>query len=88
MAKLIQQPHVIVDATLQINESEMRALQALFCYGVQNLLDTFYENLGKAYLEKHEAGLRQLAAGVDRDIPGILKRIDAARAEFLKGGAA
>jgi hypothetical protein len=86
MAKLAQQPIVTVAAALTVNEAEMRALEALFCYGVDSLLEVFYEHLGKAYMTPHESGLRSLAEGVRRDVPPILRRTDNARAEFNKAG--
>lgn len=49
---------------LIINESELKALDALFCYGIDNFLKIFYSQMGRSYLEPHEKGIRSLAATV------------------------
>lgn len=53
---------VDVDLTFHIviTEAQMRALDALAGYGTDEFLKCFYEKMGKAYLEPHEKGLRQL----------------------------
>lgn len=57
---------VKVKALMELNESELRALDALVGYGVQPFLKVFYEKLGKAYLGPHEDGLRSLFANIER----------------------
>lgn len=68
MAKLIQRPVIEAHATITLNEAEMGALDALAGYGTDTFLRVFYKEMGKSYLEPHEAGLRSLfeAAGACR----------------------
>ncbi len=65
---------VVVTATFTINEDEMAALEALQGYGVDKFLSIFYNELGKAYLGPHEAGMRSLLESVHEQVPQILKR--------------
>lgn len=83
MAQIVQKPNVEVSATMQFNEAELRALDALVGYGADPFLAVFYENLGKAYMQPHEAGLRSLFESVREAVPGILRRTDDARAVFV-----
>lgn len=46
--------------TVELNESELGALDAIFGYGVEPFLITFKKNLGAAYVEKYEDGVRSL----------------------------
>lgn len=79
MAEIVQKPRVEVSATMQFNEAELRALDALVGYGADAFLKVFYEKLGKAYMQPHEAGLRTLFESVRQTVPGILRRTDDAR---------
>lgn len=85
MATLEQRPTVQVEMTLRLTEPEARALLALTVYGTAQFLRVFYAQLGRAYLEPHEAGLASLFAGVGESVPPILRRADAARAAFVRG---
>lgn len=82
MAQFKEQPKVEVTTQLTLNESELRALDALVGYGVDPFLKVFYEQMGKSYLQPHEAGLRELFKTVRSNVPGILHRIDSARKAF------
>jgi hypothetical protein len=82
MALISQKPTVQVQATFQLDEEEMRALDALAGYGTEVFLKTFYEKLGREYLEPHENGLRKLFKTVRDAIPAILERADEARKAF------
>lgn len=76
-------PTIAVDITIRLTESEARALDALAGYGVDSFLEVFYK-LGRAYMEPHEGGLRSLFCAIrgHGGIPGVLSRIDDARAVF------
>lgn len=50
--------------TLVLNEEEIRAIDALTGYGIESFLKVFYERLGRAYLQPHEAGLRSFFESV------------------------
>lgn len=74
---------VVVEATLTISELEMRALDALFGYGVEPLLKVFYEHLGQHYMRPYADGLRTLAEVVRHgEVQLILKRAESARRAF------
>ena len=82
MAQIIQKPKVEASATMLFGEEELAALDALVGYGVDPFLKVFYEKMGKAYLEPHEAGLRTLFASIRETVPGILNRARDARMVF------
>lgn len=62
--------HLIVDmkVTLELNEREANALDALVGYGTDAFLKVFYEHMGKAYLQPHEAGLRALFEKITSEV--------------------
>ena len=82
MAQVTQQPKVEVTTQFTVTEVELRALDALAGYGDDAFIKVFYEHLGKAYMQKHEAGLRQFLQSVRNFAPGIIHRTDAARKAF------
>ena len=81
--KLEQRPRVELTMTMVLTEEEARALDALAGYGVDAFVKSFYEFLGKHYMEPHEEGLRTFLEGC-RDIGGFLTRTDNARKAFDK----
>ena len=79
----VQGKHEIqLRVTLSLTEPEARALEALACYGTDDFLKTFYEKMGKSYLEPHEAGLRLLFESINANLPRVLKAADDARKYF------
>lgn len=60
--KVVNKP--VVEAVLTIEEA--KALQALLCYGVDNLTEVFYKHLGETYLKPNEGGLHTLKTKLDR----------------------
>lgn len=82
MSRLIQQPRVEVSATIKLTETELRALEALAGYGTDNFLEVFYKQMGKHYLQPHEAGIRTLFDVIRSDLNPILHRTDAAKKAF------
>lgn len=81
--RIVQRPAVEASVTLQLREEEMRALEALTGYGIKGFLEVFYAKMGKHYLEPHEQGLRSLFDVIQRELPPILARADAARTAFV-----
>lgn len=79
MAKFTR-TRTVVEATavLELSEDELAAIDALTGYGIESFLKVFYEKLGKAYMEPHEAGLRSFFEGV-RGAGTIVKHAEAAR---------
>lgn len=82
MSRLRQAPSLDVKVTLELNEDEIRALDALAGYGANAFLEVFYKQMGKAYLQPHEAGLRSLFNVIRSDLPPIMNRAKAARTAF------
>ena len=82
MAKLIVKPKLDLNVALELNEEEIRALEALVCYGTDPFLEVFYKNMGAAYLKPHEKGLRSLFESIKLNLPSIIDRIKAARKVF------
>ena len=82
MSRLTQVPTVEVSATIKLNESELRALEALVGYGTDSFLKVFYGQMGKTYMQPHEAGLRSLFTVIRSDLNPILARADAAKKAF------
>ncbi|WP_269501047.1 hypothetical protein [Burkholderia sp. IMCC1007] len=82
MANIAPRATVEVRARMDFSENELRALEALTGYGIHSFLEVFYTKLGKAYMQPHEAGLRELFASVNAHVPPILRRADAAREAF------
>jgi hypothetical protein len=59
MAKLQHlRPRIVVDATITLDYAELKALDALTGYGVEKLIEHFYQHMGRAYLEPYEHGFR------------------------------
>ena len=86
MAKIKGSAALQVTAEFTFSEAELRALDALVGYGDDAFLKAFYENLGRHYMEPHEAALRSLFESIREQVPPILHRAHEARKAF-KGGA-
>lgn len=84
MAEIKGHASVETKITMQFTEQESRALDALVGYGTDAFIKVFYEHLGKAYMEKHELGLRSFFKSVRDYVPGVLTRADAAQAAFYE----
>jgi hypothetical protein len=85
MAKIDCRPTIEARITLNLSEDEAAALDALAGYGTDSFLDVFYKNMGRAYLEPHEKGLRSLFESVQRGdagVGGFLRQAAEARAVF------
>ncbi|MCA8226165.1 hypothetical protein [Burkholderia vietnamiensis] len=82
MAKITGRATLDMRADFTLDEEEMRALDALVGYGADAFLKVFYANLGRAYMEPHEKGLRRLFDSVSQEIKPILGRAKAAREAF------
>ena len=83
MSRLLQNPSLDVKVMLELNEDEIRALDALAGYGVEGFLKVFYKEMGQHYLRPHEAGLRSLFNVIRSDLPPIMRRAKAARTAFV-----
>ena len=84
MAKIEGRSTIGVAVVLVLTEAEAGALDALAGYDTDAFIKTFYEKMGRAYLEPYEVGLRSLLDSV-RDTSGIrlvLSRLRDARLVF------
>lgn len=80
MAK-VHRAHVKAELTvlLELNESEVRALDGIFGYSVDSFLKVFYEKMGRAYVEPHEKGVRSLHETVRQILAGPIAALDDAK---------
>ena len=70
---------VTVVATLDLDEQQLGALDALAGYGDEAFLNVFYAQLGRAYLQPYEKGLRSLFATIRTTVPKALSDVRLAR---------
>lgn len=76
MENFVVKIDVEVKASMVLSEIELRALDALVGYGVEPFLKVFYSQMGKHYLQPHEAGLRALFKNIGQTTPGPLRQAD------------
>ncbi len=79
MAKAVTKPTISVAVTIEINESEARALDALAGYGDNEFIKMFYSSLGKHYMQPYEDGLRSFLKTIRSAVAPALNDVDAAR---------
>lgn len=82
MAIVQGRPTVELHITIQLSESEARALDAMAGYGDDQFVKAFYEKLGKAYMHDHEGGLRSFLTSMRSELPQWLGRARNARDAF------
>ncbi len=70
---------VSVLATLELNEGELHALNAIVSYGADQFLMAFYKHLGETYLKRHETSLRTLFQKIQQELPPVLKAVSESR---------
>jgi len=71
-------------ATITFGESELRALDALTGYGIDQFLKVFYDKLGVTYMKPHEQGLRDLFATINPPVGEALNQVDKVRETLRK----
>lgn len=82
MAKLEAKTKLELSVSFTVNESELRALDALAGYGDEAFLEMFYKTLGEAYMKPHEAGMREFLKSIRTVASPILSQTDKARKAF------
>lgn len=82
MANASPGPTIDMVLTVTLSEAEVRAFDALVGYGDDVFLKVFYAHLGKAYMEPHEQGLRELFKSMRGHCADAIGRVDAARKAF------
>lgn len=78
--KIKSTSNINVQITLNLNETEARALELMTSYGTREFLNAFYAGLGKYYLQPFEEGVTSLFETVKRELPAHLKKADDVRA--------
>lgn len=68
--------------TLELTESEARALNELTKYGAKAFLEVFYTHLGKSGLQPFENGVKALFNTASTQLPQHFNRIDKTRKVF------
>ncbi len=68
-----------ITATLTLNESQLRALEALASYGDDAFLKAFYIKLGRHYMQPFERDLRELFSLIRSEVPTALRGIKQSR---------
>jgi hypothetical protein len=79
MAKFSNKIEVTTKYTVELSESELRALYDISMYGTENFLNAFYTTLGKHYLKQNEAGLVSLFESIRNEIPNLINSADQIR---------
>lgn len=82
MAKLEAKTKLDLSVSFTVNESELRALDALAGYGDDAFIQMFYKNLGEAYMKPHEAGMREFLKSIRSVASPVLSQTDKARKAF------
>lgn len=82
MARMTQKPYVGIDVYLTLSEHEARALSLLASYDHGSVAKVFADNLSPDFTSKHRLGIMEFLEAVKRDIPPMLRRLDAAREVF------
>lgn len=82
MSRFITKARIEVSASINLTESELRALEALASYDVEQFLKFFYGNIGTHALKPHESGIRSLFAAVRSEVPALLQSFSQARKAF------
>lgn len=65
-----------ITVTIILNESELRALDAMLGYGKEAFLSCFYSKCGTYYLKPHENGVNSLFDKLKKDTSTALQIID------------
>lgn len=88
MAKLTARSVVTISVAFEVDESEARALDAMSGYGDDAFVKAFYDNLGKAYMQEHEAGLRRFLSTIRNVVGPALSQVDEARILLMNAAKA
>ena len=75
--KIDGRPTLHLEIVISLTETEARALDAIAGYDTEAFLKVFYSEMGAAYLQPHEEGLRSLFSAIRNSsgISSILSRM-------------
>lgn len=85
MAVIEGRAQLTATITIALTEAEAGALDALAGYDIEAFIKTFYEKMGKAYLQPYESGLRSLFRSLqdgDCGVRAVIRRASEAREVF------
>ena len=74
MEKVNSTSQMEFNVVLKLTEQEASALHAITVYGSKEFLNTFYEKLGKSYLEPFSSGLVSLFDNINKELPKHLTK--------------
>lgn len=83
MSKILAKSKLEFSITLELDEQQARALNAITVYGTKQFLDVFYKHLGSVYLKPYEQGFQSLFNLIKSELPSKLTEVDEVR-DFLK----
>jgi hypothetical protein len=70
---------VKITATLELTEGQLRALNAMICYGDDAFLKAFYVKLGTHYMKPFERDLRDLFTQLRNKVPSAIEEVSSIR---------
>lgn len=79
MAIVTNRVSLTFTSTITLTEVEMRALEALVCYGDEAFIKAFKENLGSCYIENHTDGLISFFDTVRKQVLPAVHQVDKSR---------
>jgi len=74
--------NVEITAEICFNECELRALDALAGYGIEQFLEVFYSKLGTHYMKPYERNLRELFIKINQTVPDAIKSVEDVRKQL------
>ena len=83
MAQLEPKTKIDLSVSFTVNESELRALDAVAGYGDDAFIKMFYDNLGTTYMKPYEAGMREFLKSIRGVASPVLSQVDKARKTFV-----
>jgi hypothetical protein len=85
MVKTTPKLQVTWTLTLELNEAEAQALDAIVGYGDDEFLKVFYQHMGKAYLAPYEDGFRSLSKAIREQLQPQLYTLKEQRKALAEG---
>ena len=65
-----------IKITLELTLNEAKALNAIIGCGSEPFIEFYYKDLGKSYLQPHEAGVHSLFVTIKETLPIELNKAD------------
>lgn len=84
MARLHTTLRLEMTANITLTEAEVMALDGIFGYGADAFLKAFYREMGRAYVEPYENGVRSLHNELRGKLTPIIAEMKEIRARLAK----